>query len=207
MYKLNITNEDLKNIDIEDINEYIKHIEKLTNIKWKIISDYKNYIISEYGNIISIRSKKILNPFLNKNKYYQIVLYKNTICKSFRLHRLVYSIFIDKDIKSKDQIFFKDGNKNNYHYSNLSSKFILPKNLIDSKLILHNNNYNNDNISNIPKPIEYENLKKIVEKYKFNDITNFIENLQKDTKMEWRIIPDYKKYIISEHGNIISLKH
>ena len=74
----------------------------------------KNYYVSEYGDVWSVRTQKHLKHFLNTPNCHQVDLYG----KLWLVHRLVYHVFI-KPIDNTVQINHKDDDKNNNHYSNL----------------------------------------------------------------------------------------
>jgi hypothetical protein len=84
--------------------------------KWKPIPDYENdYLVSNYGNIKSLRSKKLLKP--NKiHNYLHVHLYKEKKKKLFKIHRLVLYVFVG--IKS-NEVNHIDGNKQNNKLMNL----------------------------------------------------------------------------------------
>lgn len=67
---------------------------------WKDIKDYEGlYQISSFGRVKSLYSKvnmgKILKTRINNRGYCCVNLYKNSIMKSFMVHRLVAVTFID----------------------------------------------------------------------------------------------------------------
>lgn len=91
------------------------------NIKWVEIKDYEGiYTISEYGDIYSFKSKKILRNIINKNNgYIYINLYKNGKATAFRVHKLVARHFIGEPEKEYMSVGHYDNNKQNNHYTNL----------------------------------------------------------------------------------------
>ena len=82
---------------------------------WKLLSNYQNYLISEYGEVMNRWTSKIIKPTINKKGYERVDLSYN---KSLLVHRLVYETFVGELDKNKviDHI---DGNKRNNHYNNL----------------------------------------------------------------------------------------
>ena len=102
---------------------------------WKKISWCEDYEISNYGRVLSLKKcEKILKPHFNKkNGYNQIVLCKNSVYKSFYIHRLVAEAFIDNP-DNLPQVNHKDENKTNNYYDNLE--------WCDA---IYNNNYGNHN--------------------------------------------------------------
>lgn len=86
---------------------------------WKDIAGYEGlYQASNLGDIKSLfRYKITLTPSVRKG-YYIVGLYKNKKHKTFNVHRLIASAFIDNEY-NKSQINHKDGNKLNNNASNL----------------------------------------------------------------------------------------
>ena len=66
------------------------------NLRWKPIEGYENlYLISEEGDVWSIKRGKMLKPRVNSNGYLLVSLCKNGKGKNYRVHRLVAEAFID----------------------------------------------------------------------------------------------------------------
>lgn len=96
--------------------------------EWKIIKDYENYEISNFGEIRRIKysdncnSKKfklpkILNLSIDKDGYFRTTLFNKGIPKCFYVHRIVGLHFLNSEIKK--EINHIDGNKQNNYYKNL----------------------------------------------------------------------------------------
>ena len=97
--------------------------------KWKKIENYPNYLISNYGNIYSTKSNKILKPKIDKQGYLHIGLYSNNKRKFFLVHRLVADHFLPtKDL----EVNHKNGDKSNNSVKNL--EWCTPKQNIANKL-------------------------------------------------------------------------
>jgi hypothetical protein len=110
---------------------------------WKDIEGYEGYYsISNYGNVKSLeriikskngvirkRKEMLLKPNIDKDGYYTITLTKNSNPKTFKIHRLVGTAFIDNP-NNFPMINHKDENKQNNYFENLE--------WCDSK---YNNNY------------------------------------------------------------------
>ena len=81
----------------------------------------KQYIISEFGKIISLKTNKNIKQRLNKKGYKIVSLIKNkkTLYKS--VHRLVTFTFLENNGKN-NIVDHVDGDKTNNHYKNL--KFV-----------------------------------------------------------------------------------
>ena len=62
--------------------------------KWQIIDDFPNYMISTCGRIKSIKTGKLLKPYINKRGYAYIGLTKDKKSYHFQIHRLVAMYFI-----------------------------------------------------------------------------------------------------------------
>lgn len=77
-----------------------------------------HYQISNYGNVKSLKSNRLLTPQKTEKGYLSIKLQRENEQKTFRVHRLVAQMFIS-NIEDKPQINHKDGNKENNEVSNL----------------------------------------------------------------------------------------
>ena len=77
----------------------------------KPIQGYENkYLISSYGRVWSIRSKKWLKYSVPSNGYAQVGLSLNNKRTSYMIHRLVAKTFLQKPT-NKDYVNHIDGNK------------------------------------------------------------------------------------------------
>lgn len=91
---------------------------------WKSIEEYDNkYLISDRGRVKSLYDKNgkkrehILMP-REKATYLYVNLYKNSKCKTKKIHRLVAEAFLDNP-KKLPQVNHIDGNKHNNKVENL----------------------------------------------------------------------------------------
>lgn len=85
----------------------------------KDIKDYEGlYAITSCGRVWSYRSNRFLPTFPNKKGYHRIKLYKNGICKTCGIHRLVAEAYIPNP-ENKEQVNHKDENKANNCVNNL----------------------------------------------------------------------------------------
>lgn len=95
---------------------------------YKDIIGYEGlYQISNYGNIKSlerkhhrggIKKERILKLRIDNDGYNQIILWKNSMIKSYRVHRLVLQTFLPTD-NVRLQVNHKDGIKTNNYIDNL----------------------------------------------------------------------------------------
>lgn len=86
---------------------------------WKPILGYENlYIISNFGNVFSIQSKRNIKQTKNSKGYLIVGLCKNKKRKSCLIHRLVAEAFIDNPNKLPE-INHKDENPLNNTITNL----------------------------------------------------------------------------------------
>ena len=88
--------------------------------KWKEIEGYPDYMVSDKGNIMSLKhgKTKLLKLKTNSFNYHTVGLFANNKRKSFLVHRLVACAFIHNP-KNKPCINHKDGNKKNNCVSNI----------------------------------------------------------------------------------------
>lgn len=80
-------------ININDINKHDNHMILDTTKEWKIFRDFDNYKISDHGDIFSIKSNKLFNPYTNLAGYKVVILMKDNERYDFLLHRVVYITF------------------------------------------------------------------------------------------------------------------
>lgn len=103
-------------------------LEDLKNEIWKDIDGFENlYQISNYGRLKSLGSNNnstainkdiIRKTFPNSKNYLSCLIYKNSVKKQARLHRLVAQAFIPNP-HNKPQVNHIDGNKQNNRIDNL----------------------------------------------------------------------------------------
>ena len=87
---------------------------------WKTINDFEGYIISNFGNLISLKNSqtKYLTKRINKKGYVEYKLTRNGKSSYYKAHRLVAKTFIPNP-ENKPQVNHIDGNKQNNHVDNL----------------------------------------------------------------------------------------
>jgi hypothetical protein len=86
--------------------------------QYAMIANYPNYAVSSYGNVLNIKTGRILRPGIDRNGYYYVNLYKNKAMTPKKNHRLVTITFLDNPDNKKctDHI---DRNRLNNNISNL----------------------------------------------------------------------------------------
>ena len=88
------------------------------NEVWKDIVEYEGiYQVSNLGKVKN-KNNKLLKLKKDKNGYLIAYLYKNSIMKCKKVHRLVAKAFIP-NLENKPQVNHKDGNKQNNNVNNL----------------------------------------------------------------------------------------
>ena len=85
--------------------------------EWRQISDFPNYSVSSFGNVMNVKTNKMLR-LCNKGGYYNISLTNENSYKTFKVHRLVAGAFIE-NIENKPEVNHKDKNKLNNNIVNL----------------------------------------------------------------------------------------
>ncbi|AEQ32683.1 intron encoded HNH endonuclease [Acanthamoeba polyphaga mimivirus] len=103
-----------KNSGSKTTNHLKKHVQ---NEIWKVVPGFKNYEVSNNGNIRNKDTKKIRKLQL-KMGYHYCCLSENNNKKNFRVHRLVAKLFI-KNPHKYNIVNHLDGNKTNNNYKNL----------------------------------------------------------------------------------------
>jgi len=86
--------------------------------EWKIIKDYENYEISNFGNVRNKKTGRIMKLTINHLGYLVVTLCKNCKKLNHYIHRLVAQHFIINE-EEKKEIDHKDRNKQNNHFNNL----------------------------------------------------------------------------------------
>lgn len=86
--------------------------------RWEVIKNYQNYLISDHGDVFSVKRNKLLKQHLTKCGYLYVALHENNTHKNYNIHRLVASAFClnNENNKVVDHI---NKNKLDNHFSNL----------------------------------------------------------------------------------------
>jgi len=84
---------------------------------WHTIKDFSNYSVSNFGNVMNVKTNKIMKLCVKGG--YQIISLKGIAGKkSFKVHRLVASAFIENP-ENKPEVNHKDKNRLNNNVNNL----------------------------------------------------------------------------------------
>jgi hypothetical protein len=86
--------------------------------QYAMITDYPNYAVSSYGNVININTGRILRPGISSRGYYHVALSKDKMIATKKIHRLVTTTFLDNP-GNKPCCDHIDRNKLNNNISNL----------------------------------------------------------------------------------------
>jgi len=81
------------------------------------IKGFENYRISEYGDVLNVKTGTVRKIFVNPHGYATVSRMINAKKKTFLTHRLVALAFLTPN--GWKIVNHKDGNKLNNHYSNL----------------------------------------------------------------------------------------
>jgi len=85
----------------------------IDNIRYRYYDE--NYIVSEYGDVISLMTNTHLKHEISWTGHHRVQLYGH---RHIPVHRLVYMLFVDV-IPDELQVNHIDDNKDNNHFSNL----------------------------------------------------------------------------------------
>ena len=100
---------------------------------WKRINGFENYMVSDHGNVksikrlaphpkarerVALKREHLLKPFLNRKGYPMVKLYHDNKRKTVAIHRLVANAFIENP-QFLPQVNHKDENKQNNNVNNL----------------------------------------------------------------------------------------
>jgi len=108
--------------------------------EWREIKEFPNYSVSNLGNILNTKTKKMMK--LNKKSgYYHISLTSNANKKSLLVHRLVAMAFIPNP-ENKSDVNHKDKDKLNNELSNLEWMTRKENNSHKSQTLIYKSNKN-----------------------------------------------------------------
>ena len=100
----------------QTINRFIENLE---NEEWREIKNYPLYLISNFGRVMNIKTKRLLKFAVKPSGYLQVHLWKDGKGKTFDVHQLVYKSFYPNVNTAGYVINHIDGNKNNNFINNL----------------------------------------------------------------------------------------
>ena len=87
--------------------------------EWRPIRGYENlYAVSNYGEVFSFQTHKVLKAIKQSRGYLRVVLHKNGEQSSAYIHRLTASAFLDNS-NNLPEVNHIDGNKCNNYVGNL----------------------------------------------------------------------------------------
>ena len=69
--------------------------------EYRIIKDFENYEVSNFGNIKNFNTGRILKPLINSNGYYKINLCKDGKTFTKAIHKLVANAFLPNPLNKK----------------------------------------------------------------------------------------------------------
>ena len=96
--------------------------------EWKSIIGYENeYLVSNNGDVFSLRSKKYLKPSINEKGYMRVCLQKRGMKSWKRVNRLVAEAFIPNP-EDKPTVNHKNGIRDDNHVWNLEWATVLEQN-------------------------------------------------------------------------------
>lgn len=102
-------------------NTIVDKVENMAEEIWKVIPDYPDYQISNYGKIKSLKRGKdrILRPYTDGLGRLNVILYRNGKRVKRMSHALTYEVFNNYKRKKNECIHHIDENVNNNYISNL----------------------------------------------------------------------------------------
>lgn len=148
-------------IETEDQNH---NVEQLPNEIYKPILNYESrFKVSNFGNVISMKTNKILKVFKNNQGYLTVTLDNPEIdkyAKKFYIHNLVISTFVERpQVEYKLYIDHIDGDKLNNKLDNLR--------WVSQSENIINAYKNNPNFANVNKSVSKMNYEgKVIKTYK-----------------------------------------
>jgi hypothetical protein len=86
--------------------------------EYKIIKDFENYSVSNFGNVKNIKTGRILKPAVDNHCYYKVILCKDGKTFNKRIHKLVANEFIPNPL-NKSCVDHIDNNRLNNNIDNL----------------------------------------------------------------------------------------
>lgn len=195
---------------------------------WKLIKGYEDsYAISTLGIVYSLRTKVYRKAFVTSGGYHMITLKVNGKCKKISVHIVVAQHFI-KNPKKKPEVNHIDGNKINNNISNLEW-VTKSENCIHSHRVLQQKSgkviQKLDEDNNVIEEFKTTLLagknanvshQRISDACKLGKkVSGYHWKYKKDSKIHTPVdtnyifvadIPDFPDYVITEYGDVYSLK-
>ncbi|MEM7557020.1 MAG: NUMOD4 domain-containing protein [Cyanobacteria bacterium P01_A01_bin.84] len=82
------------------------------------IPNYSKYLVSNYGNVMSKKTKKILKPYLTNRGYLTVGFWVDKKKRRLSIHRLVASAFLE-NLKNLPEVNHLNGTKTDNNLCNL----------------------------------------------------------------------------------------
>ena len=91
------------------------------NLKgFKPVPEFPNYLVSESGEIFSIKSNRLIKSYRHHSGYINVAFTENKETKWFLLHRVLARVYLTlPSLYSELEVHHIDENKSNYALSNL----------------------------------------------------------------------------------------
>jgi len=86
--------------------------------EFRLIIDFDNYEVSNFGNVRNIKTNRLLKPEKIKDGYIRFNLHKDSKVTHKQVHRLVAQAFLE-NIENKPSVYHIDNNKLNNNVENL----------------------------------------------------------------------------------------
>ena len=139
--------------------------------EWRDVVGYEGlYKVSEYGDILSIKSNILLKQRLGSRGYYQVSLFKNGVSKHHQVHRIVAAAFCE-GADYFPVVNHMDEDKTNNHYTNLEWCTVGYNNIFGTKIERQKKTVKEG------RPVVTENIN-ITTLRNFNNAANILLNSQ-----------------------------
>lgn len=88
--------------------------------KYEYIEDYPNYMVSDRGRVLNIKTGRVMAMFRNtSNGWYFVTLSRKGKQSTIPVHRLVAEAFMEIPEDPNTSILHRDGDRSHNHISNL----------------------------------------------------------------------------------------
>lgn len=132
-----------------NLSKLIMDVELKPDEIFKIVPDFKNYEVSQYGNVRNIKNRNYITWIVDRRGYYTVKISDdNENKRNIPLHRVIaWAWIFNDDPENKTEVDHIDGNKQNNDLSNL--EWVSPKENIKRARV---NKLNNSNPHQNKKP-------------------------------------------------------